>query len=218
MRLIIDNAASRNGGVWSAVVDPSSLLRLGKPTHQGGRLSVVMISNPKYDVERCALQFELESALLLNLGNSNEVVFLDTGEPQIGQVKPVTEVADTRKLAEGDKRFLEELKRLAMPLQEIGMKLMAAIRAEFPGALSFHPRSKKFVETPDNFWVARVQPRVQSIRIVIYGNPEDHVTYASIRLVPDMRSYSSFVVEREEQLADAISAVRAAQHLRNARR
>lgn len=51
-----------------------------------------------------------------------------------------------------------------IPLRKIGgtgsgNELLTRIRTEFPSVLRYHPKSKKFVESPDNFWVVRVQPR-----------------------------------------------------------
>lgn len=216
MRVIIENTSLGAKNVWTAKIDPQQLIKLAKPQRQGGGLSIVMVCQPTYDAENLTLQFDLDSALLLNLGNSHEAILIEDGVTK--NKTHQTEIPSTQSIrSNGDKRFFDELKNLPDPQRNIGEMILKTIRQEFPGELVYHPKSGKFVESPDNFWVARVQPRAKSLRIVIYGKPQEHKTYQHIELKNDMMSYSSFVISADNQLAEAIKAIREAKRLKNLR-
>jgi hypothetical protein len=216
-------------GVWTAKIDPQRLIKLANPVRQGNRLNVVMVTRPSYDADTHSLQFDLDSALLLNLGNTFETVLIDSREEEldqpsptphpIEQVRPSSPTPQGRKRVrpDGDTLYLIELRVLPDSLREVGEQLLAEIRKEFPGELVFHPKSKKFVESPDNFWVVRIQPRAQSLRIIVYGRPEEHGKYHSIDIKRDMASYSSFVVDTQRQVSDAVKVIREAKRLKDIR-
>lgn len=214
MRVIIEKASSGTKGIWTAEIDPQRLIKLAKPVRQGGRLSVVMINRPIYEESASTLQFDLDSAFLLNLGNTFETVFIDSREKDFidPSLKPQTKQVDQ---PSGDRRYLDELTRLPDSQKELGEQILIEIRKEFPGELVFHPKSGKFVESPDNFWVVRIQPRAQSLRIIVYGRPEGHKRYESIHLKNDMAGYSNFVVDRQQQLFETVSIIREAKRLKD---
>jgi hypothetical protein len=156
------------------------------------------------------LEFDLETSTLLNLGSGSEVLFIHGAEDVDIRRSP-----ESTKRRGGDQEFLESLTTLPEISREVGTRLLMLVRAQLPGELRFHPNSKKFVETPDNYWVVRIQPRDKSFRIVVFGDEFRHPKYRSIKLVADMRSYSAFKLERLEQLADTIQAIKMAQKLKN---
>ncbi len=214
MRVIVENVSTGAEGIWNARIDPQRLLRLSNPLSQRGRLSVVMVTRPLWDENQGSLQFDLDSAQLLNLGNTFEAIIIDSREKELSEGLPdqLTKIQPT-----GDRHFIEQLKRLGSVQREIGEQLLATIRKDFPGELVFHEKSKKFVESPDNFWVVLIQPRVQSIRIIVYGRPEEHSKYNYITLKSDMHGYSSFVIKDQQQLYDAVSIIRNAKRLKDSR-
>ena len=71
MRVIIEDVFPGAEGIWTAKIDPQRLLRLANPIRQGGKLNVVLVTGPMYIADNNSLQFDLESAILLNLGNSS---------------------------------------------------------------------------------------------------------------------------------------------------
>lgn len=216
MRVIIDEVSPGASGIWTASVDPQRLMKLANPIRQGGSLSVVFVARPSYDVGAHSLQFDLDSAVLLNLGNTFEAVLIDSRDKDVQQSRQITELP-TRKESAGDRRFLEELKRLPESQRRLGEQLLTAIRKEYPGELVFHQKSGKFVESPDNFWVVRIQPRVQSLRIVVYGSPGEHGSKSTIELKDDMTSYSNFVIDSDHQIPEAVGVIRQAKRLKDLR-
>lgn len=214
MRVTIEKVSPGAEGIWSAQIEPQRLLKLANPCHQGGRINIIMIPRPLFDEQNHSLQFDLDSVLLLNLGNTSETILISSREDK----KQTEEVQKSfQKRGSGDYLFYEKLKLLPKTQRKVGKKLLAEIRKEFPGELKFYEKSKKFVESPDNFWVVRVQPRAKSLRIIVYGKPIEHGIQHSIVLKPDMGSYSSFTIDSEDQLPEAIKVIRNAKRLKDRR-
>lgn len=214
MRVIIDEVSPGASGIWTANIDPQRLMKLADPIHQGGSISVVFVARPSYDAGAHSLLFDLDSAVLLNLGKTSEVVFIDSRDKDVEQSPQRTE-PPTRKESAGDRRFLDELKRLPESQQKLGEQLLAEVRKESPGELVFHQKSGEFAESPDNFWVMRIQPRAQSLQIVVYGNPREHVSTNTIKLKSDdMSNYSSFVIDGEYQISEAVEVILKAKRLK----
>jgi len=214
MRVSIEKVYPSTEGVWTAHIDPQSLIRLANPIRQGGRINIIMVSRPLFDSLTHSLQFDLDSAILLNLGNTAEAVFVDSRENESSRQlsdKPFY----VRKQLAGDLHFLEELKRLPQSQRIVGEKILAAVRKEYPGDLIFHEKSKKFVESPDNFWVVLIQPRVKSLRIIVYGKPEEYRDYNNIKLKDDMKGYSSFLIDNINQINDAVNIILEAKQLKD---
>jgi hypothetical protein len=214
MRVTIEKVSSGAEGVWTSHIDPQSLLRLANPVRQGGHINIVLVSRPSYDNRDHSLQFDLDSAILLNLGNTSETIIIDSREGDVSlsthDVQP-----NVQKQPAGDSRFFKELKQLPESLREVGEQLLKEVRKEFPGELVFHPKSGKFVESPDNFWVVRIQPRAQSFRIIVYGKPNEHSLKDTIELKRDMASYSSFVIDSKHQIHEAVELIREAKRLKD---
>jgi len=214
MRVTIDKVSLGARGVWTSQIDPQRLLRLANPIRQGGRINIIMVSRPSFNDKNHSLQFDLDSALLLNLGNTSEAVLIDSKEGGALQSSP-NEQPNIQNQSSGDRRFFQELKRLPESQRKVGEQLLTAIRQEFPGELKFHQKSGKFVESPDNFWVVRVQPRAKSLRIIVYGEPDDHGSKNTIELKPDMASYSNFLIAGNHQLLEAVNVIRTAKRLKD---
>jgi hypothetical protein len=216
MRVIIEKVSPGANGIWTANVDPQRLIRLANPVRQGGGLSVVLVARPSYDPSVHSLLFDLDSAVLLNLGSTFEAVLIDSREKEVHQPAQTVELPK-RIQSSGDRRFLEELKSLPDSIRKLGEQLLAEIRKEYPGELVFYPNTKKFVESPDNFWVVRIQPRVQSLRIVVYGKPGKHGPKKLIKLKDDMAGYTTFVIDSQQQIVEALSVIRQAKQLKDLR-
>lgn len=219
MRVLLDNTVQGANKTWTSKVEPNQLLSLSKkPIHQQGSLNVLMVENPIFDEHNQTLQFSIESVVLLNLGNSSETIVIDSRANELKtKINEVLKPA-SQNIASGDNSFLKALEILPPLQQEIGKKILSGVRSEFTGELKFYPKAGKFVETPDNFWVIRIQPRVKNLRIIIYGNPHDHKGYETIQLKRDMASYSNFIVSSKEQTHEAISVIKDAKKLKNSKR
>ena len=66
------------------------------------------------------------------------------------------------------------------------------------------------MESPDNFWTVKPQPRDKSFRITVRGVPEKFDIPQSIELKPDMAGYSTFKISKIEQIDAAIHIIRQA--------
>ena len=214
MRVTIDKVMPGAKGVWTSSIEPQRLLKLGNPIRQWGCLSVVMVSQPSF--ENHSLQFDLDSAILLNLGNTSETILVDSRESKSVDTKLVLQ-SKMQTPSSGDLRFVKELSALSEPLRKLGEQLLGEIRKEFTGNLVFHEKSGKFVESPDNFWVVRIQPRAQSLRIIVYGTPRKHGTKSTIEMKDDMTGYSSFIINNQCQLREAIDVIFKAKQLKEHR-
>lgn len=216
MRVTLYEISPGATGIWTANVDPQRLMKLANPIRQGGSVSVVLVARPSYDAGAQSLQFDLDSAILLNLGNTFEAILVDSRDKDVQKSRQSAELPTGEKAA-GDRRFLEELKHLPESQRTLGEQLLTAVRKEYPGELVFHQKSGKFVESPDNFWVVRIQPRAQSLRIVVYGRPGEHGSKNTIVLKQDMASYSNFVIHSEHQIPEAVGVIRQAKRLKDLR-
>ena len=219
MRIILENTIQGASKIWTSKIEPNQLLNLSKkPIHQQGSLSVLMVENPIFDPLNKTLQFSIDSVVLLNLGNSSETIVIDSREKESKAETNKLDTPISRSVSPGDDGFLKELNKLPTIQQEIGKQILSGVREEYSGELKFFTKSGKFVETPDNFWVIRIQPRAKNLRIIIYGIPVEHETYQTIQLKRDMASYSSFIVSSKDQVSDAIHAIKNAKKLKNTKR
>ncbi len=104
----------------------------------------------------------------------------------------------------GDKKFLQQL---PPHLRRLGEHFLIDVRKQFKGELQFRPKSRRYVESPDNFWTVKPQPRDKSLRITVRGTPSYFPKSRSIPLVLDMNGYSSFKVNSLKQIDEAISTL-----------
>lgn len=215
MRVIIEDVSLGAKGVWSAEVDPQRLIKLSSPIRQGGQVNVVLISRPSHNATGKTLQFDLDSAILLNVGNTTETIIIDSREHESVQNPLPKNNPAPPVIPNGDRLFREKLITMPEGLRKLGELLLDSVRKEYPGELVFHPKSEKFVESPDNFWVVRIQPRAQSLRIIVYGRPEEHRPNKNIKLKQDMASYSNFVIDSHVHLNDAVEIIKFAKKLKD---
>jgi hypothetical protein len=230
--LSVRGAKQVSDGVWSATIEPAQLRIVGAAGSARGDVSVLLLARPPvFSREDRSLTFPLSDVHVLNVGATDQAVLVaavaeNASEKRMPESasRQSTDMAFSRSspLAnrsmtwpstdesatfQGDKWFSEKLPR---NLQALGDAFLKAVRSQFPGALVFHPRSAKFVESPDNFWTVRIQPRDQSLRITVRGVPESFTATKLIELKPDMGSYSAFKVSKLEQVKEAVEIIRQA--------
>ena len=198
----VPDAKVLDEGIWKAKLGPSEIKWLGGALSSQGAVSVVLVHRqPRYDFARKTLEFELDGVTVLNAGNSRETLFI--------AAKAQDNSRERQRDGEcvGDQRFLAALPE---NLRALGDEFLRRVRAEFRGDLRFFPRSGKYVESPDNFWTIRPQPRDGSFRITVRGRPEEFSETGSLRVQPDMGSYSSFKLRTREEIEDVIKVLRQA--------
>lgn len=111
----------------------------------------------------------------------------------------------TTPVVNADSMFMQELPPV---LKEIGNGFLNRIREFHKGALQYHPKSKKFVENP-NFYTVTIQPRDGSLRISVYGNPQDF-NHTTLELSSGMNGYSTFKISSLSQLDETIKVIQQA--------
>jgi transcriptional regulator of heat shock response len=219
MKVILENTTQCANRVWTSKVEPSNLLSLSnKPIHQKGSLSVLMVENPNFDKVNGTLQFNIESLVLLNLGNSLEAIIIDSKNVESTSKDSKIIKSPSQKISSGDDSFLKELDKLPSRQKEIGELLLSGVRNEFFGELKHISKTGKFIETPDDYWAIQIQPKAKNFRIIIYGSPHVHHGNNKIELKQDTSFYSSFILSSKAQIEGAVCAIEHAKYLRRDRR
>jgi len=201
MMISVRGVQQIDDAVWKAQLSPEEIRFLGTKPFNYGNLSILLLTEtPPFDKERGILQFSPTNVHVLNLGASPETIIVETKSREIMQ--PEKEVRGRSGfLNNGDANFINELPSF---IKQLGTAILQAVRTDFPGELKLSP-SGKYVETPDNFWTIRPQPRDQSFRITVRGRPDSFGNPKSVVLKHDMSGYSSFKVSNLSQIEDLIS-------------
>ncbi len=207
MTISLHDVTQIDSHVWRASIDrPETSIFKRAGSNKIGQLTVILVhSPPEFDATANTLSFAPASATLLNQGFADQAIIIYS--PSFSR-RASTGEGD--RSSDGDERFLEFLRN---DLTTIGTSLLRGVRKFFPeGTLVFHPRSGKYVESPQNFWTVRIQPRDKSLRITVYGSPESFQLGDSptVKLKKDMASYSVFKVADERQIPDAIAIIKQA--------
>lgn len=194
----IDGAKVLGERVWSAPLSPAEvrLLGLSAPT-SSDRTVLLLEGDSRFEATSGRLAFDPSAAKLLCAGTSNFAIVL--GSNNAGSV-PTQSPAKSAKAgvrSNGDAAFLSSL---PTKLEELGLKLLEAVRGRYAGELRFYPKSGRYVDTPDNFWTIKPQPRDVSFRITVRGTPDSFIGIGSLQVVADQTGYSSFKVERMDQV------------------
>jgi len=160
---------------------------------------LLLLDVAAFDNATKTLSFSPTNARVLNLGTSDSAIILESCQAPGSPNQTTAIVPQVPQYIAGDAEFLSAL---PSSLRDLGTQLLTKVRASYPGALKFYPKSGKYVETPDNFWVVRIQSRDESLRITIRGRPEDFGSSGSIQLKPDMTGYSAFKLSTPTQIGD----------------
>jgi hypothetical protein len=214
LRISVENVTKIDEGIWLAQLNPSEVRILGECSANYGDPSVLLLLEPaEYNESSQKVIFNPKAVQLLNIGNSNKAIILDGLPDQIGKaaenglVGPSREETRPEPVNEGDSKFITEL---PPDLKDLGEMLLAEVRKHFRGELKYHARSRKYVETPDNFWTVIIQPRDKSLRITVRGIPQSFAGYPDVSLKDDMSGYSAFKVTRKDQINSAVSIIKKA--------
>ena len=210
VRLSIEGASAVGPGIWRASIKPSLMRMLGPSANSTGGLNVLLVSEtPTYDPPGKTLSFPADSARVLNIGSSAAAVVLyDAEELPMDSADPVVlDRAVTSQHRGSDERFLSTV---PASMRSLANSFIAAVRVQVVGELVLREPSGRFVETPNNFWTVKVQPRVQNFRITLRGKPGSFSPPSTFHLKDDRPGYSNFVLSDAQQIADAVQAIREA--------
>lgn len=239
IRVTIDRVSRVAPGVWEGLIPPQDVQSLGSAGVSYGSTSVLlMLDSPRYSPNPGSLTFRMASIRVLNRGTSERAIFIDSASELIPSDRPTRTIGpivdpyfdraaprvdDDQEGSHGSDRQpqpsvgdYEFLRNLPEELKEVGEALLLGVRAWHRGSLVYHPKSQKYVESPDNFWTVRIQPRNLDLRITVFGKPEDH-THSALVLKQDLASYSSLLLKGLDDVEDAIAVIRDAHDLKQNR-
>lgn len=194
-------------GLWTVSLEPAHVRMLaGDPQSIGPTSVLLLTTTPSFDADTHSLSFSPASVRVLNVGATDSAVIVASDAPSATRPSPKAATTPTPSTG-GDVKFLA---RLTPELKELGQALLHAIRKQFTGELVFHPASEKFVESPDNFWTVRIQPRDRSLRVIVRGTLESLPSASRLEYKRDMGSYTAFKVSSMAQIGEAVEAIRSA--------
>jgi len=124
---------------------------------------------------------------------------------------PAENPAERRSPRDGDEQFVESLRLMNdASLTSVGERILAGVREHYPrGRLVYYPASRRYIQSPDNFWTIKVQTRDKSLAITVRGK-ETHFRSHIIRVLRDRGSYSRFKVSStatDEVVAEAVRLI-----------
>lgn len=100
-------------------------------------------------------------------------------------------------------------------LRKLARDLISKVRLFYPSAgLKFHPDSNKYVDE-NNLWVIIPQNTIPNLKIIVYGQLSDHNKGTRLTLQEDRPSYTTFQMNKPDQLREAISIIKHAYYLKN---
>jgi hypothetical protein len=215
MRISVEGASRVGEGAWKVKLTSQDTRVFGEAPYRHGAWTVVALDQePEFDGDSRELSFDPGAARLLNLGSADQALVLAPLAGIAGarqERRPAARAATTVSGARGDRVFLAELTE---GTRALGERFLSEARKLIPGELNRTP-SGKFVETPDNFWTVRIQPRDKSLRFTVRGKITDFRVPKSIQLSHDRGIYySAFKIGRIEQVEDAIEILLQADELR----
>ena len=193
MEVTIRHARQLAPDVWEVTVEPGELTLFGTPLQQSGPTSVIQVTGDlATDEHATALRFDHRTAHVLNHGQSERAIV-------IANIPTTKKEPPMEATSSGDQRFLAAL--AADPeLHRIGSKLLAGVRAKSAGRLTYYETSGRYVDTPDNFWTVKIQPRDRSLRITVRGTPKQLPNPPELTITPDRASYSTLKITSVAQV------------------
>lgn len=203
MRLTIEDASRLDHDLWSAPLTPAEVRRLGDGQISVEARSVVAVARPDFDQAARTLSLDPNLITVLNVGSSDNVLFLEIASDAPSN----KEIAGTVKRSEGDESFLTESKTLlGKPLVSIAERLLSEIRRHYPKELRRANQKYTWTNHPDNFVSFVIRPQKQCFEISVDVKPaECSSKYLNIK--QGRPPYSRFVLEREDQFADAVRLI-----------
>jgi hypothetical protein len=214
MEVIVRHVKELAERVWEGELGASDASIFGKALLVSGDTSVVLVDGPvEWLGEGGPLSFDHARARVLNKGASGRAIFVAQGHSLTPDHEPSAVTGATSGVPSvgggGDQMFLDDL--ASRPeLREIGERLLAGIRARSGGTLRLLEQSGKYVETPDNFWTVKIQPRDGSLRVTVRGRPPELPHPSELDIKPDRPSYSNFKIKTLSQVDAAVRVVLAA--------
>lgn len=206
MRIMVDveEAAAIAPLIWTAAVSPENVRKLSSPLSSTGMISILLVEEARYETGANRLSFPFGSVRVLNLGTTNQAVFVSAVEsasehvPQADGSAPSSDAqnANEVRLGFGDRDCIRAFSRMPVELMEVGRRLVETIRGIDPNG-DFKQEGHRFVNRPDNWVTLQAQPRVREILVTFKGSVETNLKTASAR-----RPYQGVKVRSAEDLQE----------------
>lgn len=195
-------------GLWEASLSPREVRCVGVCHSNSGRVSVILLKAFGFDGQEGSVSFSPDAVTILNVGTSTRTVIVaaDPAYSTNSRHSDITSSPDaSRAVGGGDQQFLLALDELPSEVKKAGEAILTQVRQHFPGDLRA-VSSRRFQETPDNFWFIAIQPRDRSLSITVRGLPERFST-ERLKVVEDRRPYSRFKVTCADDVPEAVEVI-----------
>ena len=198
VEISVQNVEKLTDGVWRTELQPAEAMMFGHLNRHGNTTVVFLKEKPDY--RHNALKFSKSDAMLVNLGSGkNCLLVLDTKEYGGNGIKEDQFVEGETNYGVGDENFLNNLAKVPT-IESIGKKLLSRIRKRYSGSLRYYEASGRYVETPDNFWTIKIQPRDKSLSMTVRGLPRFFDFVKKMELKKERAGYSRFKFTDENQV------------------
>ncbi|MBL8770026.1 MAG: hypothetical protein JNK30_01475 [Phenylobacterium sp.] len=213
MRVVFDQAAELDRGLWSVRLRPTDAKRLeGAPLIHGSR-SVVLAQSAEFT--NGSLTAEMEALRSLVVGTSDRALVILSSLHDYEQGAAAAGAPDKPFDAikfPGDADFLHEVGKLPVEAASAGRQLLELVRRKDPGSMKRGSR-RNFSNSPDNFWYAVVQPSRGNLSITVRGRPE-FFQPSTLELKVDRPGYTRFYLSKQTEVAEAFRIVSASRRRR----
>lgn len=206
-KIQVEGVRQKSPGQWMCETDPEllsiipeSVSPLPFPLE---KTVIALYKTPLFDPQAGLLTFDPKFASQLGHGTSTEVVFSLLVANGMNIQPAATNSSD------GDAHFIASL---PCNLQPLGKSLLALVREFSKGRLKLAPNGR-YIESPDNFWAVKIQPRVRSLRITVRGRPHQLSSSRIVKPKDDRPGYSTFTVSKIEEVAEAARIINSAKDL-----
>lgn len=215
MRILVERARELiNDALWLIRLGPNDVQHLGEAKNAAGEMSVIIASNPHFDPASHELRFDGSDVTVLNIGTSLDTIVIgirrEHGIAAARFDQSAAERSADLVFGPGDREFLEVVaQELAGRPREAAEHLLKRVRATCAGDLKRGKRLE-FADRPGNVWRLAVQPRPQSLSIRVRGSPERFAP-SPFHLRSYRRRYTWFVIDRPEEVEEALRIIRLAE-------
>jgi hypothetical protein len=117
------------------------------------------------------LEFDLETAIALNVGTTSETIAIDASASaaSLSSLQVGGQHTDGHIFGPGDRQFLTMANaELSEGMAAVAQTLLEGVRTKSAGDLK-KGLNRNFSETPDNFWYVIIQPRIDQLSLTVRG-------------------------------------------------
>lgn len=203
--MTISNIYKLDDKVYTTKMKPSEIRMFGDCKSNEGTISVLSLDISENDITDGGftggfVRFQPDSVSVINVGNSEYTVVLVNGTDS-----EEDNFDEKISLGRGDADLIEETDPEST-LRSILLEILKGVRRHHRGNLQLS-QSGKYIETPDNFWTIKLQPRDRSFRITLRGNPYKFDSIKNLKIKKDLNGYSTFKISSMDHVKEAVKTI-----------